>query len=95
MRIKFLDQSGNGRSLTVFELMPGHSVVVVVVYIQEAFFFVMMIFFIDWRCQDAIANCFHYVDDLCTNPDYSAWVDLNCRKFCGKCEYRCSFLDCM
>ncbi|XP_060556672.1 uncharacterized protein LOC132717253 [Ruditapes philippinarum] len=40
----------------------------------------------DWRCQDTVANCNQYPDDLCTNPSYTEWVNLNCQLFCGICS---------
>ncbi|GFN83441.1 hypothetical protein PoB_000994700 [Plakobranchus ocellatus] len=36
-------------------------------------------------CNDVRNDCAMFQSDLCTNQDFSGFVDANCRKFCGKC----------
>lgn len=46
-----------------------------------------LLFNSDWRCEDRVSNCVEYDSDLCTNPSYTAWVNLYCRKYCEVCTY--------
>ncbi|WAQ94072.1 COCA1-like protein [Mya arenaria] len=37
------------------------------------------------RCKDEVQNCQNYDADLCTNPAYSNFRQVSCRKYCGLC----------
>ena len=37
-------------------------------------------------CEDKLPNCASFGQYVCESKDYIAWVNTNCRRFCGICS---------